>query len=108
MIQRSCSEKLWEFQDVVLIREPRGVAVDRDLNVYVVSTGNNSVVVISPDGKRCRTVLGKSDGIDRPTAICFDKVKNNLVAFFQINYDFVFFDFFNLFLKELSKITNYF
>jgi DNA-binding beta-propeller fold protein YncE len=48
--------------------------------VYVASLDNNSVVVISPDGKRCRTVLGKSDGIDRPTAICFDKVKNNLVV----------------------------
>ena len=38
------------------------------------------MVVISPDGKRCRTVLGKSDGIDQPVAICFDKVKNNLVV----------------------------
>jgi hypothetical protein len=35
---------------------------------------------ISPDGKRCRTVLGKSDGIDTPYAIYFDKVKNNLVV----------------------------
>ena len=73
-------DKLWEFQDIAIIRNPRGVAVDRDLNVYVVSKGNDSVVVISPDGKRCRTVLGKSDGINDPTAICFDKVKNNLVV----------------------------
>ena len=73
-------DKLWEFQDVAIIREPRGVAVDRDLNVYVASDGNDSVVVISPDGKRCRTVLGKSDGIDAPTGIYFDKVKNNLVV----------------------------
>jgi DNA-binding beta-propeller fold protein YncE len=73
-------DKLWEFQDVAIIREPRGVAVDKDLNVYVASEGNNSVVLISPDGKRCKTVLGKSDGIDRPTAIYFDKVKNNLVV----------------------------
>ena len=73
-------DKLWEFQDVAIIREPRGVAVDNDLNVYVASEGNNSVVLISPDGKRCKTVLGKSDGIDRPTAIYFDKVKNNLVV----------------------------
>jgi hypothetical protein len=35
---------------------------------------------MSPDGKRCRTVLGESDGIDRPYAIYFDKVKNNLVV----------------------------
>ena len=73
-------DKLWEFQDVAIIREPHGIAVDRDLNVYVVSKGNNSVVVISPDGKRCRTMLGKSDGINNPWAICFDKVKNNLVV----------------------------
>ena len=68
-------DKLWEFQDVAIIRNPHGVAVDRDLNVYVVSRGNASVVVISPDGKRCRTVLGRSDGINNPLAICFEKVK---------------------------------
>jgi len=50
------------------------------LNVYVASLGNNSVVVISSDGKRCRTVFGESDGIDQPMAICFDKVKSNLVV----------------------------
>ena len=71
-------DKLWEFQDVAIIREPRGVAVDKDLNVYVACWGNNSVVVMSPDGKRCRTVLGESDGIDRPYAIYFDKVKKQL------------------------------
>ena len=73
-------DKLWEFQDVAIISYPRGVAVDRDLNVYVASRGNDSVVIISSDGKRCRTVLGKSDGIAKPTAIYFDKVKNNLVV----------------------------
>jgi hypothetical protein len=73
-------DKLWEFQNVAIIREPHGIAVDRDLNVYVVSRSNNSVVVISPDGKRCRTVLGKSEAINNPTAICFDKVKNNLLV----------------------------
>jgi hypothetical protein len=26
-------DKLWEFQDVARIREPNGVAIDRDLNV---------------------------------------------------------------------------
>ena len=38
-------------------------SVVRDLNVYVASESNDSVVVISPDGKHCRTVLGESDGI---------------------------------------------
>jgi hypothetical protein len=73
-------DKLWEFRDVAIIRYPHGVAVDRDFNVYVASKVNGSVVVISPDGKRCRTVLGKSDGLVNPFAICFDKVKNNLVV----------------------------
>ena len=73
-------DKLWEFQDVAIIRGPHAVAVDRDFNVYVASLENNSVVMISPDGKRCRTVLGESDGIIQPTAICFDKVKNNFVV----------------------------
>jgi DNA-binding beta-propeller fold protein YncE len=59
-------DKLWEFLDVARIREPNGVAIDRDLNVYVASRGNNSVVVISPDGKLCRTVLDESDGIAYP------------------------------------------
>ena len=48
--------------------------------LHVVSRGNDSVVVTSPDGKRCKTVLGKSDGIDQSNAIYFDKVKNNLVV----------------------------
>ena len=56
-------DKLWEFQDVAIIRKPHGVAVDRDLNVYVASESNDCVVVISPDGKHCRTVLGESDEI---------------------------------------------
>jgi DNA-binding beta-propeller fold protein YncE len=56
------------------------LAVDRDLNVYVASRGNDSVVVISPDGKRYRIVLGESNGIYKPLTIYFDKVKHNLVV----------------------------
>ena len=56
--------------------------------LHVASRGNDSVVVISPDGKRCRTVLGKSDGINNPNAIHFDKVKSNLeVHFFFIRFN---------------------
>ena len=73
-------DKLWEFKDVAIIRSPCGVAVDKDLNVYLASFNDNRVVVISPDGKRSRTVLGKSEGIYNPSAIYFDKLKNNLVV----------------------------
>jgi DNA-binding beta-propeller fold protein YncE len=61
-------DKLWEFKDVAIIRSPGGVAVDKDLNVYLASFDDNSVVVISPDGKRSRTLLGKSEGIYNPSA----------------------------------------
>jgi DNA-binding beta-propeller fold protein YncE len=37
-------DKLWEFQDAAIIRNPRGVAVDKDLNVYVVARSNNQSV----------------------------------------------------------------
>jgi DNA-binding beta-propeller fold protein YncE len=36
-------DKLWKFKDVAIIRSPGGVAVDKDLNVYLASIYNNSV-----------------------------------------------------------------
>jgi hypothetical protein len=41
------------------------------------------VVVISPDGKRTKQLLGISDGIKDPCAICYDKYRNYLLV---VNY----------------------
>ncbi|XP_071169024.1 nuclear factor 7, brain-like [Mytilus edulis] len=45
----STGEKIWEYKDQ-LIRSPRGISVDKDSNVYIASSGNNSIVILSSDG----------------------------------------------------------
>jgi hypothetical protein len=41
---------------------------------------SNNVVVISPDGKQAKQLLGISDGIKGPCAICYDKDRNHLLV----------------------------
>ncbi|CAG2247778.1 unnamed protein product [Mytilus edulis] len=60
---------VWEFKDPVLDR-PLGIAVDNNRNVFVVGNSSCNVVVISPDGKQCKQILTKEDGLEMPTAIC--------------------------------------
>ncbi|XP_063426335.1 uncharacterized protein LOC134710083 [Mytilus trossulus] len=56
----------FQHQDIVI---PRGITLDKNGFVYIVSRGNNSIVVVSPDGKASQTILSESDGIERPWAI---------------------------------------
>ncbi|VDI66257.1 Hypothetical predicted protein [Mytilus galloprovincialis] len=72
-------EKMWEYKDQ-LVSSPRGIDVDKNLNIYIASNGNNSVVVLSPDGKQARKLLGKDDGIGRPFGLAFDVKKENLLV----------------------------
>ena len=71
-------DKLWEFKDESLLKDPRGVTVDNYDNVYVTSYSSNSVVVIEPDGRQGRQILSSDDGLKNPTGIYFDKSKNLL------------------------------
>jgi len=63
-----------------LLKEPRGITVDFKSNIYVIGYQSNNVVVISPDGKRVKQLLGISDGIKHPRAICYDKDRNHLLV----------------------------
>ncbi|XP_071168981.1 E3 ubiquitin-protein ligase TRIM71-like [Mytilus edulis] len=72
-------EKIWENKEQ-LIRSPRGISVDKDSNVYITSFGNKSIVVLSPDGKQARKLLGKDDGIGDPFGLAFDVKKENLLV----------------------------
>lgn len=72
-------EKVWEYNDKSVLKAIRGVTTDKDANVYVACKGNNSIVVISPDGKQARRLVGKEDGLNQPYGIYFDKAKNNLL-----------------------------
>ena len=66
-----------------LLKEPKGITVDSTSNIYVTGYDSNNVVVISPDGKRAKQLLGISDGIKHPVAFCYDKERNRLLV---VNY----------------------
>ena len=60
-------EMLWEYKDVSVLNDPRGVSVDINSNVYVTSNASHSVVVIEPDGRQGRKLISSDDGLDDPT-----------------------------------------
>ncbi|CAG2204654.1 unnamed protein product [Mytilus edulis] len=72
-------QKMWEYKDQ-LIRNPRGIAVDKNSNVYIASSGNNSIIVLSSDGKQARNLLGRDDGINNPFGLAFDVKKEKLLV----------------------------
>ena len=72
-------QKIWEYKDESILKGVRGVTVDNDSNVYVVSNSSNSIVVLSPDGKKARKLL-EGNGIQDPYGIHFDKGRNILLV----------------------------
>jgi DNA-binding beta-propeller fold protein YncE len=66
--------------DENVIREPIGVALDKNRNVYVAGNGTNNVVVLSPDGKNCRQILTKSDGLDEPSSLRINIDRSELLV----------------------------
>jgi DNA-binding beta-propeller fold protein YncE len=63
-----------------LLKEPKGITVDSNSNIYVAGCNSHDVVVISPDGKRAKQLLVISDGIEHPCALCYDKDRNHLLV----------------------------
>ncbi|XP_071162048.1 tripartite motif-containing protein 2-like [Mytilus edulis] len=61
-------ELLWTFQPQDIAR-PLGLTLDKNGFVYIASVRNNSILVVSPDGKVCKTILSDADGIKHPYAI---------------------------------------
>jgi outer membrane protein assembly factor BamB len=57
-------QQIWTFKDENVLRVPRGIALDKNKTVYVVGRETQNVVVLSPDGKNCRQILAKSDGLN--------------------------------------------
>ncbi|XP_063431449.1 uncharacterized protein LOC134714135 [Mytilus trossulus] len=72
-------EKIWEYSDKSFLKNIGGVTTDKDANVYVASYGNNSIVVISQDGKHARRLIGGEGGLSQPWGIYLDKTRNNLL-----------------------------
>ncbi|CAC5358184.1 unnamed protein product [Mytilus coruscus] len=65
---KKTGEPIWTFQhkDIIL---PEELALDKNGFVYIASQGNNSIVVVSSDGKTCRIILSEADGINYPVYI---------------------------------------
>ncbi|XP_063411405.1 uncharacterized protein LOC134694330 [Mytilus trossulus] len=69
----------WIYSDS-LFRKPCGITLDSNSNIYVAGFDSNNIVVISPDGKQAKQLIGASDGLLNPRAIHFDKTKNLLLV----------------------------
>ncbi|CAC5373627.1 unnamed protein product [Mytilus coruscus] len=59
--------KMDKFQDL------RRVTTDNEGNVYVTDINSHTVLVVSDDGKLDREIRTKSDGLNKPWGIYFDK-----------------------------------
>jgi sugar lactone lactonase YvrE len=73
-------QQIWTFKDQNVLREPRGIALDKNRNVYVAGKGTNNVVVLPPDGKYCKQILTKSDGLDEPYSLCINIDRSELLV----------------------------
>jgi DNA-binding beta-propeller fold protein YncE len=56
-------------ESTTTLRNPAGIALDKNRNVYVAGRSTNNVVVLSPDGSNCREILTQSDGLYRPFSL---------------------------------------
>ena len=73
-------QEIWTFKDENVLRKPVGIALDKNRNVYVAGKGTNNVVVLSPDGKNCRQILTKSDGMNNPISLRINIDRNELLV----------------------------
>ena len=73
-------QQIWTFKDENVLREPKGIALDKNKNVYVAGYKTNNVVVLSPDGTNCRQILTKSDGLDEPCSLRINIDRSELLV----------------------------
>ncbi|CAC5374953.1 unnamed protein product [Mytilus coruscus] len=65
-------ELLWSFTHKDIIN-PMGMALDINGFIYVGCHTSNRIVVVSPDGKLCRTIINHDNGIKAPQSIAIDQ-----------------------------------
>ncbi|CAC5397513.1 unnamed protein product [Mytilus coruscus] len=82
----STGEPLWTFQHKD-INSPGGITLDMNGFVYIVSSKNGSIVVVSPDGKTCKTILSEADGIKHPYGIDINKKTEMVIVSSIISED---------------------
>ncbi|VDI21663.1 Hypothetical predicted protein [Mytilus galloprovincialis] len=75
-------KEMWKFKKDE-IENLRGVTTDNEGNVYVIDYIKDTVIVVSDDGKHHRKLVTKSDGLDWPWGIYFDKKENIMLMEIQ-------------------------
>jgi sugar lactone lactonase YvrE len=53
--------------------------VDVKGNLYVVGQHTSNIVIISADGQYQKQILTNEDGLNSPSAVCFDEPKKQLL-----------------------------
>ncbi|XP_063438836.1 uncharacterized protein LOC134719811 [Mytilus trossulus] len=79
-------ETLWIYQHQD-IDNPVGITLDKKGFVYIASSKKNSVVVVSPHGKICKTILSEDDGIKHPYGIDINKETGMMIVSTKISED---------------------
>ncbi|VDI21668.1 Hypothetical predicted protein [Mytilus galloprovincialis] len=70
---------IWQFK-MDVFQDLTCVTTDNEGNVYVTNESTNTVIVVSDDGKHHKELLTKSDGLNKPREIYFDKKENVLLV----------------------------
>jgi hypothetical protein len=71
---------VWQFNDEDILGRPHGITVDENGNLYVVGERTSNTVVISTNGQFQKQILTKEDGLNIPSAVCFDEPKKKLLV----------------------------
>ncbi|XP_052106570.1 uncharacterized protein LOC127739054 [Mytilus californianus] len=79
-------EHIWTFMHLE-IDEPMGLTLDKNGFVYIASASNNSIVVLSPDGKRSSSILSEHDGINCPSSIDINKESGLMMVSYDLSSD---------------------
>ncbi|CAG2232509.1 unnamed protein product [Mytilus edulis] len=80
LIVDSTGEKHWAFENECVLKEPRGISVDNDGNVFVVGNESNNVVVLSADGKQHKELLKASENLLYPYTLDYNRSTNELLV----------------------------
>ncbi|XP_063426515.1 uncharacterized protein LOC134710205 [Mytilus trossulus] len=62
-----------------------GLTLDRNGFVYIASASNNSIIVLSPDGKRSSSILSEHDGINCPSSIDINKESGLMMVSYDLS-----------------------
>jgi hypothetical protein len=71
---------VWKFKNEDVLVLPSGITVDENGNLYVVGERTSKTVVISADGQYQKQILTSQDGLNEPSAVCFDEPRKHMLV----------------------------